>query len=1077
MSSLLVGGGAVVLRRDLGSSNAVQGFRAGPTAVYGAKLSTGISGIVLMQAGGAAAQLILAAGAIYNVSVLETLAVLDGFISSAIFSAIATDGIIAADPFGGQTTATRSALDSVTSLDSLNRQVAFNLTRSESVTGSETIDADVSTPGVVNGTVIESVGAIDAITVSWVSNASVTGSITASDTESRYAVTSAAVSSGVTASHIFDGYLSTGITFNVDTFESVFATDELTVEYFSGEDNNLKLSLAPILSLYRSAERLNSNFEAIQEAFQNTLSRDGSEPNNMLDDMDMDSHRITNLGAPVDDNDAVRLIDLMTLGGTEGGGSGTVTLPTDLTLTRTPTTATVASSTGADATIPAADTTNAGVMTAADKTKLNSIQAGATDDQTGAEIVDAINTFLGSTTWQGGGGTGGSTNLSFSRTATSVTVLSDTGTDAVLPVADSTNAGVMSAADKVKLDGITGGGGGATNLTFSRTVDSVTVLSDTGTDAVLPEATNTLAGVFSGTNKAKLDGIEADATSNEVNFVKRFGGVGDGVTSNNTAIALAEASAFENIYLPEGNYVSSVVRETLSKKYIGPGKFIYSSGIKGVQNINTYATEVSANANTGEYGTNEKMTFSDFDYRIIAPGTRRNFERYLGTPGNPAGYPKYFWAPAIPKFAIFKNRGGWSGTSGILASPVSVGATTAVLEGDVNNWGSAGLIGLQVGFVDPTSFDGAPSDTVTVTAATGSTITFTPALTNAHPAGTIVSHGYRTMNVHDMKVVEHTGGGDAYAYLARVIIGNQPLNSQQDTFHVATGGIIGGDMTLAAHGNYGTGWECAYWDNGFDGSFIAAVQSYVRTNNTSSRRNAVWIHDRPKMDGGGRYYETYGLKPLDGVYTVGVAARTGLDFTASAFSVAAIALPINEKIGFDCEMPAVPGPSNGWGYVASTDNNMFMRGSSDAGGKYIQIRNQNNYIYIRPTSNQFTANTDFSIYAVSMGRLNIWNAGATAFLGSLYGGSDGTSGYVDLFAGSTYRLRVRDNGSLAWNGTFVANTTVNSNGTINAATDIAAGGTMRAAGGFYINTNVYIWWDGSNLRATKNGGASSVIIV
>lgn len=48
----------------------------------------------------------------------------------------------------------------------------------------------------------------------------------------------------------------------------------------------------------------------------------------------------------------------------------------------------------------------------------------------------------------------GSTNLTFSRTSTTVTVLSNTGTDAILPAADATNAGVMASADKVKLDGI-----------------------------------------------------------------------------------------------------------------------------------------------------------------------------------------------------------------------------------------------------------------------------------------------------------------------------------------------------------------------------------------------------------------------------------------------------------------------------------------------------------------------------------------------------------------------------------------------------------------------------------------------
>lgn len=49
---------------------------------------------------------------------------------------------------------------------------------------------------------------------------------------------------------------------------------------------------------------------------------------------------------------------------------------------------------------------------------------------------------------------GGATNLSASYAATTVTVNSDTGTDATINAAGA-NAGVMSAADKAKLDGIT----------------------------------------------------------------------------------------------------------------------------------------------------------------------------------------------------------------------------------------------------------------------------------------------------------------------------------------------------------------------------------------------------------------------------------------------------------------------------------------------------------------------------------------------------------------------------------------------------------------------------------------------
>lgn len=59
--------------------------------------------------------------------------------------------------------------------------------------------------------------------------------------------------------------------------------------------------------------------------------------------------------------------------------------------------------------------------------------------------------YTGQTTSSSGGG---ATNLSTSYAASSVTVNSDTGTDATINAAGA-NAGVMSAADKLKLDGLT----------------------------------------------------------------------------------------------------------------------------------------------------------------------------------------------------------------------------------------------------------------------------------------------------------------------------------------------------------------------------------------------------------------------------------------------------------------------------------------------------------------------------------------------------------------------------------------------------------------------------------------------
>ena len=160
-----------------------------------------------------------------------------------------------------------------------------------------------------------------------------------------------------------------------------------------------------------------------------------------------------------------------------GGGTSTGTgEDTDLSVTRTATEVVVASSTGTDATLPAATETHAGVQSAADKVKSDrSLQAaltvdadkfvvGATDgtrnvqeatdaaldalagdlasgDRGGNEL--ALKSELGS-----GGGGGGATDLSVTRDANNVVVVSSSGADATLPAASVTQAGVMTASDK-----------------------------------------------------------------------------------------------------------------------------------------------------------------------------------------------------------------------------------------------------------------------------------------------------------------------------------------------------------------------------------------------------------------------------------------------------------------------------------------------------------------------------------------------------------------------------------------------------------------------------------------------------
>lgn len=95
------------------------------------------------------------------------------------------------------------------------------------------------------------------------------------------------------------------------------------------------------------------------------------------------------------------------------------------------------------------DALNAALVAAHNTLKniIGSLASLTTTDKT--SIVNAMNELQSEI-----GAASGATNLSFTRDGSTVTVLSDTGTDAVLPAADGTNAGVMTTAMQLKLAAI-----------------------------------------------------------------------------------------------------------------------------------------------------------------------------------------------------------------------------------------------------------------------------------------------------------------------------------------------------------------------------------------------------------------------------------------------------------------------------------------------------------------------------------------------------------------------------------------------------------------------------------------------
>ena len=127
----------------------------------------------------------------------------------------------------------------------------------------------------------------------------------------------------------------------------------------------------------------------------------------------------------------------------------------------------ITSSTGDDITLPPATTTQAGLMGAADKSKLNGVEAGAEENPQTATQAEAeagtvtderlftpqrIGQAIAALAPSGGGGSG-TTNLSIAnRLNASLDVASSTGTDATIPSATDTQAGLLTASNKRTID-------------------------------------------------------------------------------------------------------------------------------------------------------------------------------------------------------------------------------------------------------------------------------------------------------------------------------------------------------------------------------------------------------------------------------------------------------------------------------------------------------------------------------------------------------------------------------------------------------------------------------------------------
>ena len=179
---------------------------------------------------------------------------------------------------------------------------------------------------------------------------------------------------------------------------------------------------------------------------------------------------------------------------------------------------------------------------------------GVPNGGTTGQVLTKIDNTDYNTEWVTNSGGGGATNLEYTPSPTNGTVTSDTGTDATIPLADGTNAGLLTPAEKTKITNTSGTntGDNATNTQYSGLAASIALkANDNAVVHLAGDETITGSKIFTGTINAtsendyaisaistNADGLSAESTNGVGVFGSSVNGMG-GVfmTTNNANIA------------------------------------------------------------------------------------------------------------------------------------------------------------------------------------------------------------------------------------------------------------------------------------------------------------------------------------------------------------------------------------------------------------------------------------------------------------------------------------------------------------------------------------------------------------
>ena len=247
----------------------------------------------------------------------------------------------------------------------------------------------------------------------------------------------------------------------------------------------------------------------------------------------------------------------------------------------------------------------------------------------------------------------------------------------------------------------------STNLTTSTAATTLTVNSSDGTNAVLPAATTTVAGVMTGADKAKLNGIATGATN---------------VTNNNQITNGA-------------GYITSYVNTTYTA---GTGLALVGTEFRNTS-PNVVQTTVSGNAGSATI-LQTARTIAGVSFNGSADIALNN-----NSITNGAGYITAASLQGVP--AILSNGSVPSLNTGITAAEVRslIGAGTSSTTGTVTSVGTTGTVsGLTLSGTVTTSGNLTLGGTLVLTSANVTTgLGFTP-YNSTNPAGYTTNTGTTT---------------------------------------------------------------------------------------------------------------------------------------------------------------------------------------------------------------------------------------------------------------------------------------------------------------------------------------------